>query len=244
MFEWIRKGKRKTFAPLVTDMHCHLLPNVDDGSRNVDETVQCLKSLKQVGFEKIYFTPHFQMNYPNDEDDILNRFEKLKEEIALRNEKDLPEIMTIGGEYRFDINYARRPEDGKLLTLPGKRLLCEFSIHNNNYLPLDLFDEYIKQGYSIILAHPERYPYLSPHSNEIKALKDKGVFFQINILSLNNFYGDGARKRGFEYIACGMSEYLGTDTHNMRYINALLETAENMEVQDVLSAHKFLNSEI
>ena len=74
-------------------------------------------------------------------------------------------------------------------------------------------------------------------------MHEMGVAFQVNILSLNGFYGESAKRKGFEYIEKGMSEYLGTDTHNMRYIAALLETAENKEVQRVLKNYNFKNAE-
>ena len=236
--------KKETFAPLSIDMHCHLLPGVDDGSSNVEETVKCLKAMASVGYKKVYFTPHFQARYPNTEDDIKKRFNILKKAIIDSGENGLPEIGGISGEYRFDLLFARMPGVDNVITLPGKKLLCEFSLHNNDYMPIDIFSNYIKMGYKLILAHPERYPYLNNHSTEVNKLRNMGVAFQVNILSLNNFYGESAMRKGFEYIESGMSEYLGTDTHNMRYIQALLDTAENKNVQKMLKNHKFLNSEI
>ena len=223
-------------------MHCHLLPGVDDGSSSVQETIECLKVMAEVGFNKVHFTPHFQANYPNEEKDILERFAQLKREIEKSRPGTLPEIATISGEYRFDPRFTRRPGIDNVLTLPGKKLLCEFSLHFNDYMPLDIFAEYQRLGYTLILAHPERYPYLGMHSAEVVKMKEMGIFFQVNVLSLNGFYGDSARQKGFEYISSGMVEYLGTDTHNMRYAKALKETAENKQVQKLMKTHTFLNS--
>lgn len=235
---------KKTFAPLQTDMHCHLLPDVDDGSSNITETVNCLKALASVGYECIYFTPHFQKRYPNDEKDIQKKFAELKKSIEAMGEKEIPEIKSVAGEYRFDPEFARKPGVDNVLTLPGKRLLCEFSLHFNDYMPIDIFEEYLKLGYKLILAHPERYPYMNPHSEHTVKMKEMGIAFQVNVLSLNGFYGEAAMKKGFEYIELGMSEYLGTDTHNMRYINALLDTAENKKVKLMMKSHTFLNNTI
>ena len=245
MFEFLKRNKQsKTFSVLGTDMHCHLLPGVDDGSSNINETVSCLKAMAGLGFNKIYFTPHFQAHYPNEEEDIKRRFAELKKAITRLNDKSLPEIADISGEYRFDPLFARQPGIDKVLTLPGKRLLCEFSLHFNNYMPVDILKEYQKLGYTLILAHPERYPYLGIHSKEIQTMKSMGVYFQINVLSLNGFYGESAKNKGFEYIRNNMVEYLGTDTHNMRYISALIDTAENTEVKKMLDKYTFLNSQI
>lgn len=239
-----RKEHPKTFSALGTDIHCHLLPGVDDGSSNFDETISCLKVLASLGFNKVHFTPHFQAHYPNEEEDIKNRFADLHKKIKELNDNTLPEIGVISGEYRFDPLFARMPGTDNVLTLPGKILLCEFSLHFNDYMPLDIFQKYIDLGYTLILAHPERYPYLGIHSAEVEKMKSMGIFFQVNILSLNGFYGDSARSKGFEYIESGLSEYLGTDTHNMRYANALIQTAENKQVQALLKKHTFLNSKL
>ena len=143
-------NKNKTFAPLATDMHCHLLPGVDDGSSNISETISCLKTLYSVGFKKIYFTPHFQAHYPNNEEDIKQRFAELKKTLEKEKIDDMPEVIDVAGEYRFDDKFARIPGVDNVLTLPGKRLLCEFSLHFNNFSPLSLFEEYIKMGYANI----------------------------------------------------------------------------------------------
>jgi tyrosine-protein phosphatase YwqE len=75
-------------------------------------------------------------------------------------------------------------------------------------------------------------------------MKEIGIKFQIHVLSLNGFYGESAQRKGFEYIESGMVEYLGTDTHNMRYANALKETANNKSVQKIMKSHTFLNDKL
>ena len=66
-----------------------------------------------------------------------------------------------------------------------------------------------------------------------------------NVKKLSStFDSEAAKQKGFDYIKAGMVEYLGTDTHNMRYANALIETAENKEVQKMIATHTFLNSEL
>lgn len=243
MFDFLKK-KTKTFGDLGTDMHCHLLPGVDDGSSNIEETISCLKVLASVGFDKVYFTPHYQAHYPNEEDDIQRRFEGLKRAIEKKGEKDIPELAGISGEYRFDPNFVRRPGVDKVSPLPGKHLLCELSLHANDYSPIDIFKEYIDLGYKLILAHPERYPYLNIHSQATAEMKNMGISFQVNVLSLNGFYGESAKMKGFEYVNNNMSEYLGTDTHNMRYAKALQEAAANNEIKKIMKSHSFLNSQL
>ena len=74
---------RPIFAPLGTDMHCHLIPKVDDGSKCMEESIECLETLHAVGYKKVIITPHFQHpRFPNDEEDIKRRYEELKKQAA------------------------------------------------------------------------------------------------------------------------------------------------------------------
>ena len=245
MFEFLKKKKQaKTFASLSTDIHCHLLPGVDDGSSNINETISCLKTLYEVGFDRIYITPHFQAHYPNEEGDIEKRFEELMTKIASSGAEGIPEIAGISGEYRFDADFERKPGESRILPLPGNKLLCELSLHKSDYMPTETWKKYIELGYTLILAHPERYPYLNIHSPFVEEIKTMGVLFQVNLLSLNGFYGESAKRKGMEYIENGMSEYLGTDTHNIRYAKALADTANSNEVKELMKKHTFLNSQL
>lgn len=239
-----RSKKNKIFSALETDMHCHLLPGVDDGCRDVDETIECLRVMGSLGYKKVFLTPHFQANYPNKEEYIQKHFNWLKEELKRKTDEELPELAWISGEYRFDVRYARKAGIDQVLPLPGNRLLCEFALHANDFMSFDLLEGFQKQGYNLILAHPERYPYLGVHSPDIDKLRNMGVELQINILSLNGFYGDAAMDKGFAYIEQGWVNYLGTDMHNIRYANELIATAKNKRVRKMLQNYTFKNAEL
>jgi tyrosine-protein phosphatase YwqE len=97
------------------------------------------------------------------------------------------------------------------------------------------------KGYEVILAHPERYPYLSVGSSRMEQLKNQGVFFQVNALSLGGFYGDEAKRRAFTMLEEGIVEFMGTDTHNALYAQALTDLSRNRKVEKVLEKYEFLN---
>ena len=81
MFSFFKRklSPRPIFEALGTDMHCHLIPQVDDGSKCIEESVECLNTLKAVGYNKVIVTPHFQHpRFDNDEEDIRRRYEDLK----------------------------------------------------------------------------------------------------------------------------------------------------------------------
>lgn len=248
MFDFLKskpKSARPLFESLGTDMHCHLLPRVDDGSKSEEETATCLRILKAAGFNKMYFTPHYQFpRFPNVEEDIKNRFDDLKLDLATNGVYDGPELAGVAGEYRVDSGFKERLDNGRFSLIGDKYLLAEFSLHQT-VVGLDqvLFDLQMK-NYDVILAHPERYPYYSASSHVLEHFKNMGVYFQANILSLSGFYGEGSRRKAYEMIEKGWVEFLGTDMHNTLYAQALIDSTYDKKIEKMLSKHTFLNNTI
>ncbi len=229
------------FAALGTDMHCHLVPKVDDGSKCDEESIECLQTLAAVGYKKVYITPHFQHpRFPNDEDDIRKRFANIKK-VALDAGVDI-ELAGVAGEYRIDSGFAKRLEAPRFLKIADKYVLVEFSLHQQMMGCDEMIFDMQMKGYEVILAHPERYPYLGVQGTRMEQLKNQGVFFQVNVLSLGGFYGDDARKRANDMIERGWIEFLGTDTHNTMYAQALRDLSRNRKVEKLLEKHTFLNN--
>lgn len=242
MFNFLKKRHipRPIFEALGTDMHCHLVPRVDDGSKCIEESIECLQTLKAVGYNKVIITPHFQTpRFENDEDDIVRRYEEMKRQVA---DFGLElELAGIGGEYRIDSGFAKRLENPRFLKVAEHYVLVEFSLHQQMMGCDELIFDMQMKGYEVILAHPERYPYLNVHSTRLEQLKNQGVYFQVNVLSLGGFYGDEAKKKAFAMINQGWVEFLGTDTHNTMYAQALAGLTHDRKVAKVLETHDFLN---
>lgn len=254
MFDFLKKKKSPIplFEALGTDMHCHLIPGVDDGSTSIDETLSCLRIMQQAGYHKLYLSPHFNPpRYANDEEDIKSRFEELKAAVAADPELNI-ELLGIGGEYRIDGQFLDRMNQKPLLTVGGHNpegnkesyLLVELSLHQQMFGIDEIIFEAQSKGYEVILAHPERYPYLAGNSKLLSQLKDQGVLFQVNVLSMSGFYGQLAFEKSMDLIRRGWVELLGTDMHNTIYANALLEATLNRNIQKVLEKYTFLNSKI
>ena len=228
------------FAALGTDMHCHLVPKVDDGSKCLEESIDCLRTLKAVGYSKVIITPHFQHpRFPNDEDDIRRLYEELK--VEAEREGVGIELVGVGGEYRVDTGFAKRLENPRFLLVGGKYVLVEFSLHQQMMGCDEMIFDMQMKGYEVILAHPERYPYLNVQGTRMEQLKNQGVYFQINALSLGGFYGEEAKHKAFEMLDAGWVEFMGTDTHNTMYAQALTELSNDRKVMKVLEKHEFLN---
>lgn len=232
---------RPIFSVLGTDMHCHLVPKVDDGSKCLEETIECLNTLSAVGYKKVYITPHFQTpRFENDEDDIRRRFDELKTQ-ALEAGVEI-ELAGIGGEYRIDTGFQKRIDNPRFLKVADRYLLTEFSLHQQMYGVDEMIFDLQMHDYEIILAHPERYPYLNVQSQRMEHLKEQGIYFQVNVLSLGGFYGEEARQRALEMLERGWVEFLGTDTHNTLYAQALRDVSCNRKVEKILEKYTFLNN--
>ena len=232
---------RPIFAALGTDMHCHLVPKVDDGSKSFIESIECLNTLKAVGYNKVFITPHFQHpRFPNKEEDICRRYDELKQQAQEANV--LIEMAGVAGEYRIDSGFRQRLEAPKFLQIAGKYVLVEFSLNQQMMGSDELIFELQMKGYEVILAHPERYPYLNVLGQRMERLKDQGVYFQINALSLGGFYGEEAKRRAYEMLDRGWVEFMGTDTHNTMYAQALVDLTHDRKVEKVLNKYSFLNN--
>ena len=232
---------RPIFAPLGTDMHCHLIPRVDDGSKCIEESIECLQTLQAVGFNKVIITPHFQYpRFPNDEDDIRHRYEEVKQQAKEQGVEI--ELRGIGGEYRIDSGFQARLDNPRFLKIGDKYVLVEFSLHQQMMGSDEMIFDLQMKGYDVILAHPERYPYMNINGMRMEQLKNQGVFFQINALSLGGFYGDDAKQRAYGMLERGWVEFMGTDTHNTMYAQALRDLSNNRKVEKVMEKYQFMNN--
>lgn len=247
MFEFFKRKKNRVVEPifesLSVDMHSHLVPHVDDGSRSIEETLECMRVMQQVGYKQMYITPHFQYpRFPNKEDDITNRYNRLCDD--LKENGVTMQMMGIGGEYRIDDSFADRVANPQFLQIgqKNKYLLVELSLHQIRMGIEETIFDLMMKGYDVILAHPERYPYVSSTSRKLQNLKEQGVYFQCNVLSLSGFYGEAAQSKAYAFIENDWVEFLGTDMHNTMYADALLECAANKKVQKLMQTHTFLNS--
>ena len=245
-----KKENKRTFETLGIDIHCHLLPLVDDGSRSLEESLDVMEAMKEVGFDEIVLTPHFNLKYANTEDDIHRRYESFMGEVdQYRSSRNLPIIKCVGGEYRLDDRFKKYKE-GNMNVVHSVNpkdesakgiLLFELPLHQPVLgAEQEIFDLQM-EGYDIILAHPERYPYYNSSSEAMQQFKEQGVYFQVNILSLDGFYGEASMMKAYDYIDHGWVVFLATDMHDIRYGNALRHASKNKRIIKLLKEHTFQN---
>ncbi|MEJ5994849.1 CpsB/CapC family capsule biosynthesis tyrosine phosphatase [Pedobacter sp. Du54] len=211
-----KRSKNSDFSAIGTDMHSHLVPGVDDGAKDIADSINLVTGLKELGFAQLYTTPHtLQDIHPNTA-------ETLQQGFSLLNGK-LPEGISINlsSEYYLDEQFQGQVAAGAVLPLPGNRLLIEFSqIARPHDLEEQIFDLGIK-GYQIILAHPERYLFFHKQFNYYTRIKEMGVELQVNALSLTDHYGKNIRAIAEKLIEKDMIDFIGTDIHHVKHLETL-----------------------
>lgn len=222
MFSIFRK---KTPEPpdlsgLVTDMHSHLIPGIDDGATDPDNSIELISGLMELGYQKFVATPHILWDiFKNNKATINPAFESLKSALTA-NKINIP--IKFAAEYFLDYHVDELIEDEiPLLTLKDNWVLVEFSFVS---APLDLKEKLFSlqmSGYQPVIAHPERYTYFGRSKEKYEELKEAGYFLQLNLLSLTGYYGKIPQEIAMMLVKNRLVDFLGTDLHHERHLHAL-----------------------
>jgi tyrosine-protein phosphatase YwqE len=207
---------------LKVDMHSHLIPGIDDGSKSMEESLDLVRRLAGYGLEKIITTPHIMSEYYRNTPEIIGMgLEDLRK--AVKAEGITIEIEA-AAEYYMDEIFLEKVKDGeKMLTFGDGYILVETGFINKPQMLLDTIFHLEMAGYKPILAHPERYQYLIADKKLQEELIDRRLLFQVNLLSLTGFYSKQVKDFGEMLVERDVVSLLGTDCHNARYLD-MLET--------------------
>ncbi|MDC6364408.1 MULTISPECIES: tyrosine-protein phosphatase [Flavobacteriaceae] len=204
----------------LVDIHNHILPGIDDGAKTVNKSVELLRGFSDLGVTEFICTPHIMHNYYNNtEETILSAHTMLKEHLSKVDSLEVS--LDFAAEHMIDDNFEHLLSTKKVLPIKGEYLLIEMSYLQPS-INFDVSIEKItKERLFPVLAHPERYLYLKPKKDEYIRYKQKGVHFQLNLLSLGGHYGVDVQKIAHSLLDSGMYEYVGSDVHKMHHIEAL-----------------------
>ena len=223
------------------DVHCHLLPGVDDGFSSMEKSLQALKKLEERGVKKMILTPHFMKDYPlNNRQSITAEFETFKSQAAEVCSIEL----RLAAEYMLDACFMEHFKQG-FLTLDegGTHVLCETSYMRREHGVKEMVYEIMCSDYQPVIAHPARYEYAN--KDNYFRWKDKRYKFQMNLLSLAGVYGETARAKSFYLLKEGMYDYIGSDMHGLsnfkRFLPEIkLKTKEIDAIAQLLENNKTL----
>ena len=194
------------------DVHSHIIPNVDDGARSVEETFNILKEAKAVGFTDVILTSHFLLNYyETDAQELIFWKDKLQEVLDQRG----PNIKLHSGMEIYISNQMEELlENKKILTLANSGyMLIELPLATN----VKYFDYVVyyleAKGIKPIIAHPERYKCVQKDPDIVEEYIEKGCLIQCNYGSIVNLYGREAEKTIKTLLKKNQVHFLGSDVH-------------------------------
>lgn len=199
----------------MTDIHSHILFDVDDGSSSIEESIELLKKMSEVGFNKIILTPHYieSSDYTSENEEKLQKLEELKKKIK---ESKLDIKIYLGNEIFINKELVNYIKDNKIYPLNNsKYILVELPFHNQILNIEDIMYEIKYNGYIPIIAHPERYTYFQNDYKLVENLKSEGILFQSNYSSILGYFGKGAKKLMKKMLKDKYIDYLGTDIHHI-----------------------------
>ena len=209
------------------DIHSHILPGIDDGAKNIEESLSLISKMKEIGFSKIIGTPHtYPGLYNNTSDSIKKSYEKLKKNIS----EDIN--IDYASEYMLDNSIVEKAEKKELLCLNDKFILTEISFLSAPVNFYEIIFNLTINGYKVILAHPERYLYYLDNIKKLEEIKRRGVFFQANLLSFTGYYGVDVTKFLNKLLKLKMIDFIGSDFHNISQIEYIKNSQKGLNYRN------------
>ena len=227
MFDFLNPKRHITLG--TRDIHNHLLPGVDDGFRNAEDSIRAIQTMVQNGVREIVFTPHMNPDvYPSESE---SHFREVFSSFQPQVSAILPplrgtERVFLAAEYMVVKDFERRVTDhaDELLTYPDGSILIEMSYMYRSRNFEDVIFELGMAGITPIVAHPERYLYMADQLGDFDHWVDMGAKLQMNYLSLTGQYGEASLKILRHLLKHGLYSFIATDLHSLSQLDRILTT--------------------
>lgn len=225
------------------DIHTHILPFVDDGSGDMETSIELLKQEISIGVTDVFLTPHYikSRNYMSSHEENIKVFESFKSEVEKRK---LPIRLHLGNEIYYNFDSIDRLRNQTIIPMgQSKMVLIEFSpdeeedfgeaIHNMTAL-----------GFTPIIAHIERYQYIKDF-NDYKIIKKMGAKIQVNAASVVGARGPALKKISLKLIKSGLVDFIASDMHAFRtnYMSEAFQFVQKKFGKE-MAQHLFNNTSI
>lgn len=199
------------------DIHSHIVFEVDDGSKNIEQSIEILQEASDAGFEKVILTPHYiEGYYEIDKEEIAERINNLKQELKKINCNI--EILQ-GNEIYITNNINELLENEQAVALNDKKyVLFELPLNAEAMNLNEVVYQILEKGRIPILAHPERYPFVQKDPNVLLELIETGVLVQSNYGSIIGQYGKQSKNTLKKMLEHNMVHLLGSDVHRPQTI--------------------------
>jgi len=234
----------RSLAELGADMHAHWLPGIDDGAKTLEDSLNMLRGMAELGFRRCIATPHIMADYYRNTPQGIR--ESLAQVRQAAGEAGLPLQLEAAAEYYLDEFFIGLLEKGDVLTFGPDYLLFELSyINRPSNLQTAIF-QIQTHGYQPVLAHPERYPYFGEDTRltPFREMVDQGVLLQVNLGSLVGQHGPFARHMARELVDAGLVHFAGTDMHRASQVRDLEPLRRDRWLNKLLDSGRLLNAGI
>ena len=222
------------------DIHSHLLPGIDDGAKTFENTLEIIKSLQGFGTSQLITTPHIIEHVWENTADIINT---KKDETVIELEKNQIIIpFRAAAEYMINDHFIELFQSKELLTLKKNYVLVEMSYLNPPIQLYSILFDLQVAGYIPVLAHPERYIFYHNNFDEYLKLKKSGCLFQLNLLSLVGYYGEGITKITNKLLQKGLYNFVGSDVHHTKHIASFkqkVKTKDLLPLKEIITNNQF-----
>lgn len=223
------------------DIHSHVLPGLDDGAENIDQTKSLLNGMKAIGVSKCIVTPHTLPEiWENTFDGITTNFEDTKHKLE---ESTSNMLYRAASEYMINESFLNQLESEPLLTLKDNFVLIEMSYLSPPLALKEILFEIQLKGYQIVLAHPERYLFYHKNTKMYETLKGLGVQFQLNLLSSVGYYGASVANTADFLLKENFIDFVGSDVHHQRHVSAFgnkIMIKNERQLNDAIEKNTFL----
>lgn len=241
------KGKEKNLPPadlsvLGVDVHSHFIPGIDDGAKDLEDSLNLLAEFEALGYKKVITTPHVMSDYyRNTPEIILSGLDKVRE---AKEKRGLKIEIDAAAEYNLDADFEPKIEAGELLTFGDNYVLFELPFLAEPPMTNDIIWKLQTKGYKPVLAHVERYGFWHNQWEKIEALKDRGVYIQLNINSLTGHYGPDVKRIGEKLIDHDLVDLVGSDCHNLNHVGLMQRARCKPYLHKVIQSEKLINKKL
>ena len=253
--KWSWPWRRETpasikFSELGWDVHSHLVPGVDDGATGLDDSLEMVRYMVNLGYRGMVLTPHIMSDlYPNSPETLNAPFQSLVD--AVKKEQ-IPIKLKLAAEYLLEEDTLRLLKKGDPMTFScmdgqgHKRrvMLMEMGFHEapSDALVKEVIFEAQGRGMVPLLAHCERYPYLHRNASLLELWYKRGGWLSVNATSLAGAYGPDTRDMAKRCMQLGWISFVCSDAHCMRHLHALESLKNSRDVSLWLNAGHSLHA--
>jgi protein-tyrosine phosphatase len=196
----------------VVDLHCHILPGLDDGPANEDFSLAMAREAVAAGIQVVVATPHVRSDHPFELDEIAERVDAMN---ALLRAGDVPLMIMTGGEVALPKVPELDDRDLAKVCLGRTRHLLVESPYGRREIDIEgILGELQGRGFRPVLAHPERCPIFRTDPGRLAALVERGVLCSVTSVSLAGGFGDSVRGFALALLQEGMVHDVASDAHD------------------------------